>query len=146
MQRKILALAAAVALGAAGMSSGAMALGHGGGFGGHMGGGGFGGHVGGPAFAGRAGGFAAGPTMGARTFGGPGGRAAFARGGYWGRAGWGQRGWRRGWGWGPGVALGLGLGGLYAYGALTPTAIPMIRTPIATATAATHMSGSGSFA
>jgi hypothetical protein len=67
MQRKILALAAAVALGTAGMSSSAMALGHGGGFGGHMGGGGFGGHVGGHAFAGRAGGFAAGPTTGART-------------------------------------------------------------------------------
>ena len=55
MKSKILALAAALVLGTAGMTTSAMALGHGGGFGGHAGG--FGGaHFGGGFAGARAGG------------------------------------------------------------------------------------------
>src|ERR1700747_1624905 len=57
MKSKILALAAAPALGTAGMTTSAMALGHGGGFGGHAGGFG-GGHFGGGFAAAHPGGFA----------------------------------------------------------------------------------------
>lgn len=89
MRKKLLAITAAVALGTATTTTGALAFGARGG-----------GHAGG--FAGHAGGF--------------GGRG-FAGAGHWG-GGWNHGGFaRRGYGWGAaGLGLGLGLGGLYAYG------------------------------
>jgi hypothetical protein len=119
MRNKIIALAAAVALGTAAMTTGAMttsamAFGHGGGGGGGHGGGFGGGHAGGfggghfgGGFAGvRGGGF--GPHGAVGGFGRPG----MAMNGGWNRGGWGHGGWRRGIG---ASGLALGLGGLYAY-------------------------------
>ena len=106
MRNKVVALATAVTIGMAAMTTGALAAGHGGGGGGGghggFGGGGFGGaHAG--FGGGHFGGGFAGPHAGG--FAGPG---VAMNGGHWG-GGWGHGGFRHG------FRRDFGFGGLYAY-------------------------------